>query len=335
MSHYHHLTIEEREKILVLLTAGKSQGSIARELGRDKSTLSRELARNKKTKEDYSAVGAQKKYQGRRKKCRRRKLLENTSLKEKVGRLFLQEQWSPEQIAERLRHEGNEEQISYNTIYRGIYAKLFHTPEQRRSPGNRGAIRKLRHRGKTRHRKDSVETRGKIVISHRIEERPQEAENRTEIGHWEADTVLGKRGGPCLVTMADRASRYLLAEKIEKRSSEPLEEKMIAMLTNLPREHVKSVTPDMGIEFARHAEITKALDGVPFYFPDPHSPWQRGTNENTNGLLREYFPKSFDFSSCSDLQIALSVRKLNLRPRKCLLWLSPFEVFFDKVLHLT
>jgi IS30 family transposase len=335
MSHYHHLSTEEREKILVLLTAGKSQGSIARELGRDKSTLSRELSRNKKPKEEYSAVVAQKKYLNRRKKCRRRKLLEKEAFKEKVRRLFLEEQWSPEQIAQRLRHEESEEQISYNTIYRGIYAGIFDTPEQRRSQGNRGAIRKLRHRGKTRHRKGSTETRGKIVISHRIEERPQEAENRTEIGHWEADTVLGKLGGPCLVTMADRASRYLLAEKIEKRSSEPLKDKMITMLRRLPKERVKSITPDMGIEFAKHADVTEALGGVPFYFPAPHSPWQRGTNENTNGLLREYFPKSFDFSSCPDVQIALYIQKLNLRPRKCLLWLSPSEVFFKNVLHLT
>lgn len=335
MSHYHHLTTEEREKILISLIAGKSHGSIARELGRDKSTISRELSRNKRQGEDYSAVKAERRYLVRRKKSRRYKLLENTQLKKKVERLFLQEQWSPEQISQRLKQDESEKRISYNTIYRGIYAGMFDTQQQRRSTGNRGAIRKLRHRGKTRRHKGSVETRGTIVISHRLEERPLEAQDRTEIGHWEADTVLGKLGSACLVTMTDRASRYLLAEKIEKRSSEPLKEKMIAMLRGIPREQVKTITPDRGIEFAKHADITKALDGVQFYFPNPHAPWQRGTNENTNGLIREYFPKSFDFSSCSDVEIALSVKKLNFRPRKCLHWLSPFEVFFGMVLHLT
>lgn len=334
MSHYRHLTTEEREKILVLLTEGKSQESITKELGRSKSTISRELSRNKKPNEEYSAVGAQKQYQKRRKKCRRKKLLENTELKENVEKLFLKEQWSPEEIAKRLRHEKSGE-ISYNTIYRGIYAGMFDTPEQKRSRGNRGACRKLRHRGKTRRHKGETENRGKIAISHRLEERPQEAENRIEIGHWEADTVLGKVGGPCIVTLVERASRYLLVGKIEKKSSEPLAEKMIAMLSELPKEYVKTITPDRGTEFAKHAEITNALKGVPFYFPNPHSPWQRGTNENTNGLVREYFPKSCDFSTCSDTDIALAVQKINLRPRKCLNWLSPFEVFYKKMLHLT
>lgn len=334
MSHYHHLSTEEREKILVLITEGKSTASIARELGRNRSTISRELSRNKKAGADYSAVRAQKNYESRRKQSRRQKLLENDQLRETVCRLFLEEQWSPEQIAQRLRYEENEQHLSYNTIYRAIYAGMFDTPEQRRSRGNRGAARKLRHRGKKRQSKGSVETRGKIAISNRIQERPQEAETRAQIGHWEADTVLGKIGSSCLLTMTDRCSRYLLAEKIEKRSAEPVKQKMITMLGAATGEYVKTITPDRGTEFARHAEISKALDGVQFYFPDPHAPWQRGTNENTNGLIREYFPKSFDFTSCADDKIALAVQKLNCRPRKCLHWRSPFEAFFQVALHL-
>jgi IS30 family transposase len=335
MSHYHHLSIEEREKILVLLTEGKSKSSIAKELCRSKSTITRELNRNTGTKKRYSAVSAQSKYKNRRKKCRRKKLLDATVFRDKVRRLFLEQQWSPEQISNRLAYENNPLRISHNTIYRAIYAGMFDTPEQKRSVGNRSAIRKLRHRGKTRRRKGTVETRGKIVISNRIQERPIEADERKKIGHWEADTLLGKAGAPCLVTLTDRCSRYLIAQKIIKRSSQPLKDRMITMLCGIPRGQLRTITPDRGIEFAKHGEITTALNGVQFYFPDPHSPWQRGTNENTNGLLREYFPKSYDFAACSDHDIALLIEKLNKRPRKCLGWKSPFEVFFKKSLHFT
>lgn len=335
MSHYHHLSIKEREKILVLRTEGKSLRVIAAATGRCVATISRELQRNSQSEQEYSAVSAQAKYSERRKKCRRRKLLSNASLKETVMRLFLEQQWSPEQIANRLAHENSMFAISYSTIYRAIYAGLFDTPEQRRSKGNRGAIRSLRHRGRTRRRKGMVETRGKIVISNRIQDRPKQAENRSAIGHWEADTVAGKTGSACLVTITDRRSRYLMAGKLAGRYSALLAEKMIALLDTLPQNQVKSITPDRGKEFAKHSQVTNALHGVQFYFPDPHAPWQRGTNENTNGLIREYLPKSFDIALCSDEDISAFVDKLNKRPRKCLGWKSPYEVFFHRSLHLT
>jgi IS30 family transposase len=294
MSHYHHLSMNEREKILVLHTKKQSLRVIAREIGRSVSTVSRELKRNSMSKCEYSAVEAEKAYQKRRKKCRRSKILEQADLKNLVMRLFLQEQWSPEQISNRLIHEKNAFRVSYTTIYRAIYAGLFDTPEQRRSKGNRGVIRKLRHRGKTRRRKGTMETRGKIVISHRIQERPKEADSRQVLGHWEADTVAGKIGSACLVTITDRCSRYLLAGKVQKRYSALVANKMISLLSTLPKKKCRSITPDRGKEFSKHSSVTAALNGVQFYFPDPHAPWQRGTNENTNGLLREYLPKSFD-----------------------------------------
>jgi IS30 family transposase len=249
--------------------------------------------------------------------------------------LFLEMQWSPEQISNRFLHEKSPYQISCTTIYRAIYAGIFDTPEQRRSEGNRGAIRKLRHRGKTRRSKGTVETRGKIVVSNRIQDRPKQAESRGAMGHWEADTLAGKASSACLVTITDRRSRYLMAGKIAGRYSALLADKMIALLGGLPKNRVKTITPDRGKEFAKHRQITDALGGVQFYFPDPHSPWQRGTNENTNGLLREYLPASFDIALCSDEEIALFVEKLNKRPRKCLCWKSPYEVFFQKSLHFT
>jgi len=335
MSHYHHLSISEREKILVLRTEGKNLRAIAREIGRCVSTVSREVKRNSPSEKSYSAIEAQMKYRNRRKKCKRHKLLSSVQLKETVMSVFLEMQWSPEQISNRLRHENSVFRISYSTIYRAIYAGLFDTPEQRRSEGNRGAIRKLRHRGKTRRRKGTVETRGKIVISNRIQERPQEAANRQVIGHWEADTVAGKTGSACLVTITDRCSRYLLAGKVKKRYSALVADKMIALLCALPKKKRRTITPDRGKEFSKHSSVTKALNGVQFYFPDPHAPWQRGTNENTNGLLREYLPKSFDIALSSESDIAGFIKKLNLRPRKCLGWKTPHEVFFNQSLHLT
>ncbi len=335
MSHYHHLSISEREKILVLRTEGKSLRKIATEIARSVSTVSREIKRNEHFKRSYSAIEAQQKYLHRRMKCRRTKLLENAELKCMVMCLFLDKQWSPEQIANRLIYENNAWQISYATIYRAIYAGMFDTPEQRRSKGNRGAIRKLRHRGKTRRRKDIVETRGKIVISNRIQERPKEADNRQVIGHWEADTLAGKMGSACLVTIADRCSRYLLAGKVCKRYSALVADEMISLLSALPEKKRRSITPDRGKEFSRHSSVTTALNGLQFYFPDPHAPWQRGTNENTNGLLREYLPKSFDIALSSEDDIARFVAKLNFRPRKCLGWRTPHEVFFNKSLRFT
>lgn len=335
MSQYHHLSISEREKILVLWIEGKKLRAIAQEIGRSVSTVSRELKRNTLSKQGYSAVEAEKAYHKRRKKCKRQKLLSNAKLHSLVKRLFLEEQWSPEQIAKRLAIEESQYRISYATIYRGIYAGLFDTAQQRRSYGNRGAIRKLRHRGKTRRRKGTTETRGKIVISHHIQERPQEAESRQVIGHFEADTVAGKKGSACLVTLTDRCSRYLLAGRVEKKSASLVADKMIDLLAPLPKEKRKTITPDRGKEFATHASVTKELDGIPFYFSDPHAPWQRGTNENTNGLLREYLPKSFDMALLSDADIEAFIQKLNLRPRKCLGWKSPYEVFFNCSLHLT
>ena len=334
MSHYHHLSITEREKILVLRTEGKSLRAISAEIGRSVSTVTREIKRNSRPDESYSAVEAHRKYRKRRKKCRRHKLLSDVRLMETVKHLFLELQWSPEQISNRLLYENSMFKISYSTIYRAIYAGLFDTPEQRHSKGNRGAIRKLRHRGKTRRRRGTIETRGKIVISNRIQERPKEAESRQVIGHWEADTLAGKTGSACLVTITDRCSRYLLAGKVTKRYSASVAEKMIALLFALPKKKLKSITPDRGKEFSKHSSVTQALNGLQFYFPDPHAPWQRGTNENTNGLLREYLPKSFDIALSSEEDITNFVNKLNFRPRKCLGWKSPHEVFFNQLFHL-
>lgn len=331
MSHYKHLTRVERESLQFYLAKGYSITRIAEELGRSKAAISRELRRNS-SRGRYLPSIAEARYQKRRKKCRRKKLLEDAGLRAFVQDKFLNHHWSPEQISERLKLEDSPYRISYNTIYRGIYSGIFDTPAQRRSGGNRGARRKLRHKGKPRHRKGCQDKRGKMEIRYDIRQRPEEANARKRLGDWEADTVIGKTGGACLLTLVDRKSRFLLCRKAERKGSEEVAKEMAAALRGQP---IQTITPDRGKEFQRHAEVTEALDGVEFYFALPRQPWQRGTNENTNGLLREFFPKGFDLANVTPETIQAVENELNLRPRKTLGFRTPFEVHFSLLLHLT
>ncbi len=329
MCHYKHLTLIEREKILFFQAQHYSITAIADKLGRHKSTLSRELKRNREG-HFYQPATAQQQYQKRRLVCRPHKRLDDPKLFNMVKDCFLNHQWSPEEIDGRLSLEHGRTIISYNTIYRGIYDGKFDDVSQ--SHGHRGAIRKLRHRGKSRHTKNYEERRGKICISHEISKRPIGATNRSRRGHWEADTVAGITGKSCLVTLVDRKSRYLMGDRAEAKRADFVNDVIIHSLKGEP---VRSITPDRGKEFAKHAEVTKALDNVQFYFPLPHHPWERGTNENTNGLLREYFPKGKDITTLSESYIQEKFDELNKRPRKCLGYKTPFEVYFSVALHLT
>ena len=216
MDHYHHLSISERESILFMRGVGKGIREIAAALGRAASTISRELKRNK-TKTEYSPSQVEKKYRVKRKRCCPRKVLADSAAKALVRRLFLEEQWAPKQISNRLKAEKNAVQVSFATIYRAIYARMF--DERKLSHSKCGVVRKLRHRSKTRHKKGTEETRGKLKISNPIEERPAEANERSELGHWEVDTVAGKTGSSCLITLADRKSCFLLLKKIPKKNS--------------------------------------------------------------------------------------------------------------------
>ena len=330
MSLYKHLTLVEREKLLFFSAKGYTVSEISRELGRNKSTISRELRRNR-TKKEYIPALAQEKYEKRRRSCRRKLLLRDPEIYAIVKEKFLEEQWSPEQISARLALEQGVQRISYNTIYRGIYAGMFDTPEERRSAGNRGARRKLRRRGKPRRGKNRTDQRGNYAVDHEISERPAVIERRERIGDFESDTMEGKKGRACLVTHVDRKSRFLVAGKVWAKTGTDVADKTLTLLKGMP---VKSLTTDHGTEFCQHRRISQALN-VPVYFALPHHPWQRGSNENTNGLLREYFPKKTDLTDRSDDYVQAVVDKLNRRPRKCLGWRTPFEVFFNKVLHLT
>ena len=332
MNPYTHLTMNERETIFLMYEQGETIGHISETLDRSKSTISRELHRNSNKDGSYSPSTAHGEYKRRKQLCGRHRTLDKDSIFQLVKRLFLNEQWSPEQISGRLNLENAKNKISYNTIYRAIYRGDFDEPGL--STGNRGAIRKLRHRGKTRHSKNHVERRGKIPISNTIHERPDSANERTEIGHWEADTVAGQTGKACLVTLVDRKSRLLLIGKSEKKASKPVIDQMIKLLQGVDSNFCKTITPDRGKEFSQHARLTEELNNTQIYFPDPHAPWQRGSNENTNGLLREYSPKGVDLTDATDEEIQGWATKLNTRPKKCLNWKTPYEIFYKTVLHL-
>ena len=321
MSTYNHLTLNERIKIMTM-TPKKSAATIAAALGRSKSTITRELRRYK---DGYDAIRAQADYEQKRKACRRRRKLDDPELYALVKEKFLDQQWSPEQIQYRLRHENSQHSISSATIYRAIYAGLFNDPDWVRS-----GKRNLRHCDKKHLYKGAKITRGGFAISHEISERPAEAQARERLGDWEADTVAGITGGAVLTTLTDRKSRFLRCIRLEKKTADGVS---AAMIEALREQAVHSITPDRGKEFARHAVVAEAL-GIKIYIPPPYQPWQRGTNENTNGLLREYFPKHQDIAQYPDDYIEKAVLALNNRPRKCLQWRTPYEVYFDEVLHL-
>jgi IS30 family transposase len=332
MSLYKHLTLKERETILLGINNGWSQELIAKEIGRSKSTISREVSRNG-GRDNYSVANAHIRYQEVRQSCRRHRILDRAEVRELVVTYITQFHWSPEQIAGRLRHENSSIQISYPTIYRGIYRNNLGVPLKSHSA--RGLPRQLRHRGKTRKVKGTIhERRGRFNDVPSIHERPVSAEKRSWFGHWEGDTVRGKAGHSALVTLVDRRSRFLLSKRVMKVNADNVKAVMVALLSTQPSNRVRTITPDRGTEFARYKELARDLNAKVF-FPDPHAPQQRGTNENTNGLIREYFPKSTDLDLQTDEDIQAFVEQLNNRPRKVLGWKTPSEVYLGKKLHLS
>lgn len=317
---YHHLNISERESILSLRAQNFSIRQIAKELGRSASTISRELKRNraKDAPYRYSPSIAQKRYNRRRKLCCRKHSMSKPEVCELVMSL-LRRYWSPEQISNRLKIEKNPIQISTSTIYRS-WKQYLPVKEYRKY-----------FRTKPYHKPRKGRRTGKLQIPHKIRERPDEANKRTCIGHWESDTLQGKRGSGKLATHTDRYSRKEVAILLRKNGSDAY---MAATVNAMKKLTTKTFTTDHGKEFAHHNILTDEL-GAEVYFADPMSPWQRGTNENTNGLLRQYFPKRTSFAHLTQDDVDIVVDMLNHRPRKCLGWRCPDEIFFDCVLHLT
>ena len=321
---YGHLTMDERNVIYRMHFQGYSDAEIARCLGRHRSTIGRERRRNAMSDGRYESGPAQTWANSRRRAHLRRSKTGGGRLMAYVGER-LQERWSPAQIAGRLsvRPPADLEDLSliHTTIYRWIWADPARTRQFRPF---------LRIARKPRRKPYGKPSRqGQILGKRSIDERPPEANERTERGHWEGDTMVGKGRRGYLVTSVDRASRYLIARKVEACASEPVAQRLRQTLRRLPREKRRSLTLDNGREFARPLELEKKLD-LPVYFAHPYHAWERGTNENTNGLLRQYLPKGTDLTQVTDEQRRSYVHQINHRPRQCLGFQTPLEVFHPR-----
>lgn len=313
MKSYTHFTPKERESIYLLLKLNKKVSEIAKELKRDKSSVSREINRNKDKKTgEYNPFDANQLYQNRRKKCKRAyRIQKNLKIYDYICeklKLF----WSPEIIAAKWNEENPQEAISFSTIYLALYRGMFK---------GINAKTHLRRRGKKKYGKRS--RFNTIHPEHTIHERPAEAELRERCGDWEGDTVRSSPGKGCIVTFVDRKSRKLLAAQSKDMSAKSVFNAILKAFKGITP---KTITLDNGAEFALFRDLEKALHTT-VYFADPHSPWQRGSNENTNGLLRFFFPRGFDFRTLTTRRLNKVVKLINSRPRFCLNLLSPDEVF--------
>ncbi|GEK29687.1 IS30 family transposase [Furfurilactobacillus siliginis] len=328
---YHHLTIYERESILIGRIRGDSIRKIAQKLQRNPSTILREIRRGRSGRHEYSPTRAQNKYLRLRKKCHKPALLPlDPKLRVLIGHYIEKKHWSPDEISHRFKIEGAAN-ISATTIYRDINRYNLGRPKTRR--GDYGLRGFLRHRGKTRHPKGQLRQKRPEVNYIPIQERPNFINNRTRIGDWELDTVLGKTAESLLVTLVERKTRYSLIGRAKSKTALEINRVVFELLSTIPKEFVLSITPDHGTEFLMLDEISDDLSAV-IYWPDTYSPQQRGTNENTNGLIREYFPRNQSIDLRTNDDIKSCQESLNRRPRRVLNYSTPSEIFFDKVLHL-
>ena len=333
MSHYQHLSITERESIWESVLRGKSFRQIADELGRSVSTISREMKRNQ-GQCGYRPSEAQKSYTHRRLRCRRPLILAEGELRDTVARLIAGEQWSPEQIANRLALERGKPVISYATIYRALRCGCME-PKGKRKKNRLGRYPLQKHLRRKGWRGTGKAHKSLAHIHQTIDKRPASVQNRKQFGHWEGDLVYSSFHKVYVVTLVERRSRYLLTGISKTKQPEEIAEVISALLKPLPAQKLRTITLDRGTEFSQHRKITQQIPNAVFYFAHPHAPWERGTNENTNGLLRQYIPKRTYKVPFSPELLQEFTQKLNHRPRKCLGWKTPFEVFSRKVLHLT
>ena len=309
---YNQLTQEQRYQIYALLKMGHNQTEIATVIGTHKSTVSRELRRNKGLR-GYRPKQAHNKALSRRDHSRKRISAETWELIETKLRL----EWSPEQVSGWLqRHYAI--QVSHEWIYQYILA-------DKQAGGD--LYRHLRCQKKRRKRYGSYDRRGKLPNRRSIEERPAIVEERQRIGDWEVDTIIGKRHRQAIVTLTERKSRFSLLAKVQQRTAEQVREAMVGLLQPVA-DRLHTITADNGKEFADHERIADQLH-ADFFFAHPYAAWERGANENMNGLVRQYIPKTSDFSCVCDKDLLFIMYRLNHRPRKCLDFQSPFEVFFN------
>ncbi|MFZ0120354.1 MAG: IS30 family transposase [Pseudonocardiaceae bacterium] len=328
-----YLSLAEREEIALGRAEGLSIRAIAARLGRAPSTISRELRRNRTIRQTgrgrgscsgirYRARLAQTKAEARARRPKPRKLAMNAVLCARV-QAGLQKRWSPEQISRVLRREFADQpemRVSHETIYQELYV-------QGRGELRRELTRCLRTGRALRRPRRMPDQRGRRGIPEEImiSARPAEADDRAVPGHWEGDLIIGKDQASAIGTLVERTTRFVMLLHLpDRHGADAVRDAMITAIQGLPTALRRSLTWDQGTEMARHPEITLATD-LPIYFCDPHSPWQRGSNENTNGLLRQYFPKGTDLSVHSAAHLAEVADELNTRPRKTLGWDTPAQ----------
>ncbi len=315
------LSFVEREEISRGLRAGDSLRAIAARLGRAPSTLAREVTRNH-GRTDYRAWRAELGSQLRARRPRSAKLARSPRLRAEVERLLL-ERWSPQQIARRLvldHPDDGEMRVSHETIYRSLFIQT------------RGALRReltacLRSGRALRRPRGRTPGAGRLKDMVLISERPAEIADRAVPGHWEGDLLVGRAGRSAIGTLVERQTRYVMLVALPGgRSAVAVRDALAARIVGLPEALRRSLTWDRGTEMAEHVRFTVDTS-IQVYFCDPHSPWQRGTNENTNGLLRQYFPKNADLTQVGQEELDSVALQLNGRPRQTLDWLKPSEVF--------
>lgn len=319
---YRSLSLSEREEISRGIVAGRSIRSIASELGRAPSTVSREISRNGGRRR-YRANQADQATWDRAHRPKPCKLAENRALARIVAEK-LQLQWSPRQIAGWLKcafAEDESLQVSHETIYKTLFI-------QARGALKRELLQNLRRtRGmrRSRHHTQKTADHGRITDTVSIRERPAEVEDRAVPGHWEGDLLFGSNNSQ-IATLVERHTRYVMLARVKSKDTETVINALINQAHKLPRELYKSLTCDRGKEMADHKRFSLATD-IKVYFCDPQHPWQRGSNENTNGLLRQYFPKGMDLSTVHQNRLNAVARRLNERPRETLNFETPAERF--------
>ena len=320
-----HLSAQEREEISRGLMAGASVRSLARQLGRSPSTISREIARNGGAQQ-YRASAADDRAWKQAQRPKACTLAGNEPLRRVIAQK-LQHDWSPQQIAGWLKvvhHNEPAMQISHETIYRSLFIQA------------RGLLKKelLAHlrSGRAIRRGKTATLKGRprgIVDAISIRERPAEAQDRAVPGHWEGDLIAGSRNTH-IATLVERRSRYVILVRVDNRETATVVDALSQQIQRLPEGLLTTLTWDQGKEMAAHKRFTVATD-VKVYFCDPHSPWQRGSNENTNGLLRQYFPKGTNLSVFTQEQLDAVADRLNTRPRKTLGYRTPADKLAETV----
>jgi transposase, IS30 family len=318
MRTYHQLTQGQRYQIYALKKTRHSLSEIAEVIGVHKSTVSRELNRNQGQR-GYRPQQAQNLAVQRRQKATPRISRQTWVGVEKL----LRQDWSPEQISGRLKKE-QKVCISHEWIYQ-------HVLVDKRAGGD--LYKHLRCQKKRRKRYGAYDRRGQLPNCRSIEERPAVVNARKRLGDWEIDTMIGKSHKQAILTLTERKSRFTMLAKVAHRTASAVRQQVCRVLLPV-QDKVHTLTSDHGKEFADHEQIAEALN-LKFYFAHPYAAWERGTNENTNGLLRQYFPKKSDFQSVSNKELIQTMSKLNFRPRKSLRFKTPFEVFHHSSVALT